>query len=895
MVTQIVVQERKVNYEIDPSKLESDEVERNREALEKKLEIVLKHLTSKETLEKMPAGIRVIAKYIAEFAAKTNNDVHILIGSFIFLRYLNPAISSPEGFGLLPDGKVPTNTARRNLLLITKVLQNLANGKTFNNKELYMVPLNGFVERHMKTVTAYFDELVNFAAQPKTIHANTDVAEVNINHLHTFHSLIFQHKDKILQSFATEADSVEFGKMMEKLGSYEKKVSFSFLPEAEQKMVKQIMASKNDEATYVGYIEMVQSKKSSSKKPNEKHVLIVGLSRLIWATLSGKVAKDAHLLELRSITSADTKTLTLQFKDFEIAQQADDVDVIIDSIRRAFEFNFHSMPASLKPRVQVTPESRVSLVPSTTDDACDGIVATYRSLCDYHDVKPNEEVAWDLENLYHNSKVLNLKKFTDHYIEPLTAKDALPLFHALGFNKYFTTLTIKHFKFTPVTFQGVVDAMAYSSCIDDLTLADIQISEKPDQCWIALFEALCKNEALALRALDLSDSPMDDKCMVPLGAFFKKYTRPFIKLILTNTCGDKAGKSNGMLSVFDSLAGNKTVNQELAVVKVSRNKLPTLESPLTRVMASCPQLLELELAGTQLDVNIIAQLGLIGRCENLHLLNISGNKLAKPEQWANLAKYLESSGCHLGELNISNTSIPLPILKDIMLKLNQECSISINASNNNLGLAGAQLIGSIGAQITTIHGLDLSDNNFGDEGLTIIFEGLFNCLSLTMLNINRNFSKPEVSSKVREKMVQALIQLVNQTSCPLESIHLAASSSNRLKTAVVPFIQALSSNTTLTEVDISGHGFGDRGALALARTLDINHVLTSVLWDDNNTGIIGLANIRDSISTNQNLKSMPLPWRDIVRVMNQDTTDKAILSGLLDKMTQSLMNNQLIM
>jgi len=895
MLTQIVVHERKVNYEIDPAKLETEEVERNREALEKKLEVVLKHLTSKETLEKMPAGIRVVAKYIAEFAAKTNNDVHILIGSFIFLRYLNPAISSPEGFGLLPEGKVPSNTARRNLLLITKVLQNLANGKTFNNKELYMVPLNGFVERHMKTVTSYFDELVNFVAQPKTIHSGVAVAEVSINHLHTFHSLIFQHKDKILQSFQSEADATEFGKMMEKLGSYEKKVSFSFLPEQEQKMVKQIMASKNDEATYVGYIEMVQSKKSSSKKQSEKHVLIVGLSRLIWATLSGKVAKESHLLELRSITSSDSKSLTLQFKEFEIAQQADDVDVIIDSIRRAFEFTFHSMPASLKPRVHVTPESRVSFVPSTTDDPCDGIVATYRSLCDYHDVKPNEEVAWDLENLYFNSRVFNLKKFTDHYIEPLTAKDALPLFHALAFNKYFTTLTIKHFKFTPATFQGVIDAMANSCCIEDLTLADIQISEKPDLCWVALFEALCKNEALVLRALDLSDSPMDDKCMVPLGAFFKKYTRPFIKLILTNTCGDKAGKSNGLLSVFDSLAGNKAVNQELAVLKVSRNKLPTLESPLTRVMSSCPQLLELELAGTQIDLNIIAQLGLIGRCENLHLLNVSGNKLAKPEQWTNLIKYLESPGCHLGELNVANTSIPVPVLKDIVLKLNQECSISINASNNNLGLAGAQLIGSIGAQITTIHGLDLSDNNFGDEGLTLIFEGFFNCISLTMLNISRNFSKPEVSSRVRDKMVQALIQLINQTSCPLESIHLAAASHSKLKTSLVPFIQALGLNTTLTEVDISGHGFGDKGAIALAKTLEINHVLTSILWDDNNSGIIGLANIKDSISTNQNLKSMPLPWRDIVRVMNQDTTDKTLLSGLLDKMTQSLMNNQLIM
>lgn len=892
MITQIVVNERKVNFEIDPSKLESEEVERNREALERKLEIVLRHLTSKETLEKMPAGIRIIAKYIAEFAAKTGNDVHVLIGSFIFLRYLNPAISSPEGAGLLPPGKVTSNTARRNLLLITKVLQNLANGKTFNNKELYMVPLNGFVERHMKTVAAYFDELVNFAAQPKTIHAG--VGEVSVGNLHAFHSLIFTHKDKILTSFTSESDATEFGKMMEKLGSYEKKVSFAFLPDAEQKMVKTIMAARNDEATYVGYIESNSSKKSS-KKPSEKQVLIVGLSRLIWATLSGKVAKEAHLLELRGITSPDTKTLVLQFKDSEMSQNAEDVDIIIDSIRRAFEFTFHSMPAALKPKLNVTPASRVSFVPNTTDEPCDGIVATYRSLCDHHDVKPNEEVAWDLENLYQNSRTFNLKKFTSRYIEPLGAKEALPLFHALAYNKYFTTLCVKHFKFSPATFQGVIDAMAYSSTIEDLTLSDVQISEKPEQCWITLFESLSKNESLVLQSLDLSDSPMDDKCMTPLGAFFKKYNRPFVKVILTNTCGDKAGKANGLLGVFDAFAGNTKVNSELAVLKVSRNRLPTLESPLTRVMSACPQLLELELATTQIDLNIIAQMGLFNKCENLHMLNLSGNKLAKPEQWTNFMKYIESPGCRLGELNLSNTSIPVATLRDILLKLNPECSISINASNNALGMPGAQMLGSIGAQITTVQGLDISDNNFGDDGLTIIFEGFFNCVSLTMLNVSRNFSKPEASSKVRDKMVQALIQLINQTSCPLESIHLAANSHCRLKTAVVPFIQALGTNTTLTEVDISGHGFGDKGTIALAKTLEINHVLTSVLWDDNSSGIVGLGNIKDSISSNQNLKSMPLPWRDIVRVMNLDTTDKAFLSALLDKMTQSLMNNQLIM
>jgi len=38
-------------------------------------------------------------------------------------RYFNPAIFSPEAMGLLPAGKVPSAQSRRNLILITKVLQ----------------------------------------------------------------------------------------------------------------------------------------------------------------------------------------------------------------------------------------------------------------------------------------------------------------------------------------------------------------------------------------------------------------------------------------------------------------------------------------------------------------------------------------------------------------------------------------------------------------------------------------------------------------------------------------------------------------------------------------------------------------------------------------------------
>lgn len=162
-----------------------------------------------------------------------------------------------------------------------------------------------------------------------------------------------------------------------------------------------------------------------------------------------------------------------------------------------------------------------------------------------------------------------------------------------------------------------------------------------------------------------------------------------------------------MKSVFDGLSQNKIINSSLTVLKISRNKLSSLESPLTRVLASCTNLLELELSSSNIDLNIIAQMGLINQTKNLHLLNISNNKFSKPEMWTNLLKYIETPSCNLGELNISNTNIPIHVLKDLLLKLNPDCNIAINASNNNLGYSGAQILGSIAGQINNVNSLGL--------------------------------------------------------------------------------------------------------------------------------------------------------------------------------------------
>jgi hypothetical protein len=83
---------------------------------------------------------------------------------FIFLRFFCPALLGPKLFGLANEH--PPTAIARDLTLIAKTLQNLANLVPFGKKEPYMADANPFIESNMPAMRAFIDKLCSPPKDP---------------------------------------------------------------------------------------------------------------------------------------------------------------------------------------------------------------------------------------------------------------------------------------------------------------------------------------------------------------------------------------------------------------------------------------------------------------------------------------------------------------------------------------------------------------------------------------------------------------------------------------------------------------------------------------------------------------------------------------------------------
>ncbi|KAH8677702.1 GTPase-activator protein for ras-like GTPase [Xylariales sp. PMI_506] len=190
-----------LDLELDPARgVQSQEViQKNALQLKVVTKVFIDDIIA--SAESIPAPFRKICSIIsASVMPRFPEAKYTAVGAFVFLRFFCPAIVAPEVEGLVDAA--PSKEMRRGLLLIAKVIQNLANNVLFGAKEPYMYPLNDFLTQNIYKVTTFLRAI---SVPPNHL----DIAPIEAE-AHDFgscvalHRFLYDHWDQVRQKLMSQ-------------------------------------------------------------------------------------------------------------------------------------------------------------------------------------------------------------------------------------------------------------------------------------------------------------------------------------------------------------------------------------------------------------------------------------------------------------------------------------------------------------------------------------------------------------------------------------------------------------------------------------------------------------------------------------------------------------------
>lgn len=171
------------SVEMDPKKFgPNDSGETNQANLENITQTLLDNIYNSvdqfpEPFRKMCAHLRREAE--KKFPGEYPGTLHAAVGGFVFLRYICPAIVVPQKYGLLE--MAPGPNILRHLLLLSKVVQTVANGVLFGQKEAYMMTLNPFIEANQLRLRDFLVAVSDDSALLKSSEISRNVVSAGVS------------------------------------------------------------------------------------------------------------------------------------------------------------------------------------------------------------------------------------------------------------------------------------------------------------------------------------------------------------------------------------------------------------------------------------------------------------------------------------------------------------------------------------------------------------------------------------------------------------------------------------------------------------------------------------------------------------------------------------------
>ncbi|XP_077857034.1 F-actin-uncapping protein LRRC16A isoform X5 [Macaca mulatta] len=619
----------------------------------------------------------------------------------------------------------------------------------------------------------------------------------------------------------------------------------------------------------------------------ENKVLVLTSCRafLVTARIPTKLELTFSYLEIHGVICSKSAQMVVETEKCNISMKMaspEDVSEVLAHIGTCLRKIFPGLsPVRIMKKVSMEPPERLASLQALWDSQtvaeqgpCGGFSQMYACVCDWLGFSYREEVQWDVDTIYltQDTRELNLQDFSH-----LDHRDLIPIIAALEYNQWFTKLSSKDLKLSTDVCEQILRVVSRSNRLEELVLENaglrIDFAQK-------LASALAHNPNSGLHTINLAGNPLEDRGVSSLSIQFAKLPKGLKHLNLSKT----SLSPKGVNSLSQSLSANPLTASTLVHLDLSGNVLRGDDlSHMYNFLAQPNAIAHLDLSNTECSLDMVCGALLRGCLQYLAVLNLSRTVFShrKGKEVPPSFKQFFSSSLALMHINLSGTKLSPEPLKALLLGL--ACNhnlkgVSLDLSNCELRSGGAQVLEGCIAEIHNITSLDISDNGL-ESDLSTLIVWLSKNRSIQHLALGKNFNN--MKSKNLTPVLDNLVQMIQDEESPLQSLSLADS---KLKTEVTIIINALGSNTSLTKVDISGNGMGDMGAKMLAKALQINTKLRTVIWDKNNITAQGFQDIAVAMEKNYTLRFMPIPMYDASQALktNPEKTEEA-LQKMIDR------------
>lgn len=184
----------------------------------------------KNSVDRIPTECRQICRDLKEEVSKKYpSAVDISIAGYLFLRLINPALVVPDSIGIVPANSLTADN-RRGLLVVSKIILNIANTVEFR-KEEYMQDFNEWTRSRFDVMKSFYQQAAEIPANALPRHEIKVDPLTFLEEVARLYKILYFNSEKLLQHLGPESSiAKEFKACVDGIGPPDTTNTVSLVP-----------------------------------------------------------------------------------------------------------------------------------------------------------------------------------------------------------------------------------------------------------------------------------------------------------------------------------------------------------------------------------------------------------------------------------------------------------------------------------------------------------------------------------------------------------------------------------------------------------------------------------------------------------------------------------------